>query len=437
MDDRDDEDTLDETGRGERRSLFVEHSKHLFKQEALYFQKARQKWLQQGDLNTKYFHSSVAWRRVRNNFNGMPIDGQWCEDKDVVKDKVRDFFKKRFEDVFGPQVRPDNVCFNSISESDNEMLVGPFSEEEVKNAIWSCDSSTSPGLDGLNFSFIKHNWEVIKKDILLAVEDFACSGSWSRGSNASFICLIPKSDNSRSLGDFKPISLVGYLYKIVSKLLSLRLKKVLSEIIDSRQSTFLEGRGLLDNVLVANEVLEEAKRAKKSCIFFKVDYEKAYDLVKWEFIYYMLGRLGFCDKWIPWIRSCLESASKSVLVNGSPTKEFSPSKGLRQGDPLAPFLFLIVAEGLAGVSRNAESLGMIDSLEVGGKKVRVNMLQYADDTLFFCHVNSKSVFNVKAMLNCFELASGLKVNFLKSRIGGVGSMRFLFGVLQQFLIVIL
>ena len=106
---------------------------------------------------------------------------------------------------------------------------------------------------------------------------------------------------------------------------------MLDKVIDPRQSTFLEGWGLLDNVLVANEILEEVKRKKKECVVFKVDYEKAYDSVSWEFIYYMLGRLGFCRKWIEWIKNCLESSTISVLVNGSPTTEFKPMKGLRQG----------------------------------------------------------------------------------------------------------
>jgi len=163
------------------------------------------------------------------------------------------------------------------------------------------------------------------------------------------------------------------------------------------------------------------KRKKKRCVFFKVDYEKAYDSVRWDFIYYMLGRLDFCEKWISWIKACLESASMSVLVNGSPTKEFISKKRLRQGDPLAPFLFLVVAEGLAGVSKKAVEKELFESLEIGKKLIKVDMLQYADDTLFFfCKENIKSVFNIKVMLSFFELASGLKVNFLKSRIGGVG-----------------
>jgi len=107
-------------------------------------------------------------------------------------------------------------------------------------------------------------------------------------------------------------------------------------------------------------------------------------------------------------------------VNGSPTKEFFPMKGLHKGDTLAPFLFLIVAEGLVGVSRMAEEKNLIDSLEVGRDKVKVNMLQYADDTLFFCEANTKSIFNIKAILQCFELSSRLRVNFLKSRIGRTG-----------------
>jgi len=425
LDERDDVCGLVESEREERKTLLAELNKVKFEHEAVLFQKARQKWLKQGDLNTKFFHSSVKWRRVRNQLHGVYVNDIWCEDKEVVKDKVREFFADRFVKNDVCQVRLDNVRFCSISGPDNDMLIGDFSKEEITAAVWSCDSSKSPGPDGFNLGLIKFCWEIIKKDVMAAVKDFSVSGHWPRGTNASFLCLIPKVENPQRLDEFRPISLVGCMYKIISKALSLRLKKVISKVIDVRQSAFLEGMRLLDSVLVANEVIEEYKRKRKSCVFFKVDYEKAYDSVSWEFIYYMLKRLGFCELWIRWIKGCLESAVVFVLVIGSPTKEFLPKKGLRQGDPLVPFLFLIVAERLAGVSRMAEEKKLIDSVEIDRDKVKVNMLQYADDTLFFCEANTKNIFNIKAILQCFELSSGLRVNFLKSRIGGTRVSQFL------------
>jgi len=116
------------------------------------------------------------------------------------------------------------------------------------------------------------------------MKDFATRGKWPRVLNASFLCLTPKFDNLHQLSEFIPILLVEFLYKIISKALSLRLKRVISKVIDVRQFTFLEGWRLLVGVLVANEVLEEMKRKKKSCVFFKVDYEKAYNSISWEFI---------------------------------------------------------------------------------------------------------------------------------------------------------
>jgi len=152
----------------------------------------------------------------------------------------------------------------------------------------------------------------------------------------------------------------------------------------------------------------------------KVDYEKAYDSVNWDFLYYMLNRLGFCDKWVGWIRECLTSSSVSVLVNGSPTKEFVPKRGLRQGDPMAPFLFLIVAEGLAGLVRQAVKKELYSGIKVGSNGTNVELLQFADDTLFLCETKAQNARTLKVVLRTFELASGLRVNFSKTKVGGTG-----------------
>lgn len=176
--------------------------------------------------------------------------------------------------------------------------------------------------------------------------EFYENGSLPRGSNASFIVLIPKKDKPVSLKDYRPISLIGCIYKIIAKILAKRLAKVLPSVISECQSAFLGHRQILDGVLIANEIIHQAKKNKGSCFIFKVDFERA-------FLDYMMERLGFCVKWRNWISTCLKSASASVLVNGSPTEEFTVTRGLRQGDPLSPFLYLIVAQGLSGTVSKA------------------------------------------------------------------------------------
>ena len=163
------------------------------------------------------------------------VNNTWCDNKEEVKNKVCEFFEEKFARNDACQVRLDKVEFNSISETDNEMLTSDFSKEEVRASIWGCDSLKSHDPDG----FIKSCWDILKKDVLATVKDFAGYGKWSRGSNASFLCLIPKVENPQQLGEFRPISLVGCLYKIISKALSLQLKKVIGKIIDDRQSAFL------------------------------------------------------------------------------------------------------------------------------------------------------------------------------------------------------
>lgn len=131
--------------------------------------------------------------------------------------------------------------------------------------------------------------------------------------------------------DGVPISLVGCIYKIVTKILVKRLKRVLPNLISKEQSGFLEGRSMLDNILVANELVHDAKYKRKETMIFKVDFKKAYDSVCWAFLTYMMKRVNFNSHWIAWIEGCLRSASVSVLVNGSPCQEFVMERDLRQG----------------------------------------------------------------------------------------------------------
>lgn len=153
------------------------------------------------------------------------------------------------------------------------------------------------------------------------------------------------------------------MYKVLSKVLANRLREVVHLVISDCQSAFIKGRQILDGVLIANELVDNEKRSKKEGVFFKVDFEKAYDSVSWDFLDYMMMKMGFNGVWRN--RECISIASVSVLVNGSPTEEFSIGRGLREGDPLSPFLFLIVAEGLNGMFNEAASLGFFEGYKAG------------------------------------------------------------------------
>ncbi|GLU23278.1 hypothetical protein SLE2022_393000 [Rubroshorea leprosula] len=207
------------------------------------------------------------------------------------------------------------------------MVERAVSAEEVKQAVWECGGDKSPGLDGFNFHLIRACWIVIEKDVVEFVQEFSRNRKLVRGLNSSFIVLIPKKSNPVDLKDYRPISLINSLYKIISKVLANKIKKVLPKVISGTQSTFLGGRQITDGVLILNEVVEEIKRKKVSSFIFKVDFEKAYDCVNWDFLDEMMRRLGFGEKWRMWIKECLQTASISILVNGSPTDEFKMERG--------------------------------------------------------------------------------------------------------------
>jgi len=326
-----------------------------------------------------------------------------------------DHFKA--DDVVRP--RAIDLRFRTLLNREGAALVRPFTIEELKTAVWDCDSFKCPGLDGVNLGFIKDFWEDLKADLLRFVTDFHRNGKLLKGINNTFTTLIPKKDSPQSLNDYRPISLVGSVYKVLAKLLANRLKNVIGSVISDTQSTFIHGRQILDGLLVVNEVVHETKKLNRNLLLLKVDFEKAYDSVDWNYLDDVMCQMSFPRLWKKWMKECVSSAT-AVLVNGSPNDEFALGRGLRQGDPLSPFLFLLAVEGFHVLMETMVTSNFFTGYKVGRERnLSVSHLQFADDTLI---LGGKSWANVRAMrdvLHLFAALSGLNVNFHKNVLVGV------------------
>jgi hypothetical protein len=384
------------------------------------WQQSRLTWLREGDANSKYFHSAIASRKRRNNLVSIYVNGVMVEGVQPVRQAVFSHFASHFQSLNIQRPKIDDLQFKRLSYADGGSLTKPFSIEEVKAAVWDCDSFKSPGPDGINFGFIKDFWGDLKEDVMRFVREFHRNGKLTKGINSTFIALIPKVECPQTLNDYRPISLVGSLYKILAKLLANRLRQVIGTVISDTQSAFVKNRQILDGILIANEVVDEARKTKKELLLFKVDFEKAYDSVDWGYLDSVMGKMGFPTLWRKWMKECVTTATASVLVNGSPTDEFSLGRGLRQGDPLSPFLFLLAAEGLSVLMKAMVDASLFCGYAVGsGNSVVLSHLQFADDTLLLGEKSWANVRALRAVLILFEAVSGLKVNFHKSMLVGV------------------
>lgn len=237
--------------------------------------------------------------------------------------------------------------------------------------------------------------------------------------NHTHIALIPQKKHCESPIDFRPISLCNVLYKMVSKVLANRLKKVLPDVIHETQSGFVPGRLITDNILVAYECfhyLRKHKKGKTGYLGLKLDMSKAYDRVEWCFLEQMMLKLGFPSGFTNTVMKCVSSPSFSILINGQPSRRFTPSRGPRQGDPLSPFLFILCAEGLSTLLRDAESRKAIHGVKIGKKVPPISHLFFADDSLLFIRATENEVENVLDIFSTYEVAFGQKLNMEKSEV---------------------
>jgi hypothetical protein len=267
--------------------------------------------------------------------------------------------------------------------------------------------------------FYKRYWEIVGEDVTKEVLDFLNGGILPRAWNETVIVLIPKTSNPESLKDLRPISLCNVLYKIASKVLASRLKPILDAFISPNQSAFIPGRLITDNVLVAYELTHFLKNKRSGNDYYvalKLDMSKAYDRIEWHFLHSMMHKLGFDERWINLIMQCVSSVSYRIRVNGCLTGEINPSRGLRQGDPLSPYMFVLCAEGFSSLLNDAEHRGLLEGVTICPNALSITHLLFADDSLLLLKVKEGNADQLQHILQLYENCSGQIINKDKSSV---------------------
>ena len=327
-------------------------------EEIMWHQRSRMQWMMLGDRNTRYFHSKALDRKRKNAISRiMDENGIWHETKEGIANVVVSYFEKLYTTSYPSHILEiTDTIPTKVSSEMNQSLIKDFTKEEVLAALKQMHPTKAPSPDDMSAIFFQKYWDVVGNDVTSMVLNVLNCNKSIVEINKTYITLVPKTKSPTKMTEYRPISLCNVVYKLISKVLANRLKVTLPHLITENQSVFLSERLITDNVLVAFEVMHylEHKRDGKDCYMaVKLDMSKAYNRVKWGFIEKVMERMGFHERWIALVMHCISTISYSILMNGVAYGSIIPTRGLRQGDPLSLYLFLLCADGLSSLINNA------------------------------------------------------------------------------------
>jgi hypothetical protein len=311
------------------------------------------------------------------------------------------------------QINSVRLFLNFVRDEDQRLLEQAATKEEILEILRGFAKDKSLGPDGWTVEFFLFFFELVGQDLLDMVEDSRVRGKVINPINSTFIALIPKGNKPTGFSDFRPISLCNLCYKIIAKVIAKRIRPILSRSLSMEKLGFLKGRQILDAIRTAQECLHSIKSKKLQSIILKLDLKKAYDCTDWDFLRLILLQSGFGIPTTNWIMACVTSTNYVILINGEPTNFFNSNRGLRQGCPMSPLLFILMMEGLSLALNKEKDEGLITGIKVS-RMINILHLLFVDDILIMSRATLSDWMVIQDILQNFCKASGMIINVQKS-----------------------
>ncbi|KAK2401903.1 hypothetical protein QL285_051464 [Trifolium repens] len=395
-------------------------------EEQMLRQKAKIDWLKLRDGNNRYFHASIKAKQKQCELRAIyKEDGTMVTTHEEIEQEVLGLYGNLMGKADTNMKGIDIVAMRDgpqLTSDQRMMLVAPIQETEIFKALKSIGDLKAPGLDGYGAMFFKASWNIIKLDVIAAVQEFFVEGKIYNAINSTFVTLIPKHTAAKTIKEYRPISCCTTIFKIISKILTLRLSRVLGSIINLSQAAFVPGQHIHDHILLAYELIRGYSRigGTPKCMM-QLDLQKVYDTIDWHALHHILSQIGLPSQFIHWIMLAVTTVSYKFNIQGRYTSFMKAKCGLRQGDPISPLLFVIVMEYL---HRTLHQLIYVPDFNFHSKCEQLGIinLSFADDLLIFTRGDAKSVELVMAKLHNFSRFTGLFINPSKCKVyyyGGV------------------
>ena len=385
--------------------------------------RARAEWHESGENATKHFLNHAKKKASDNTIRGVKTaDGTVVTDQIGLLSEHVKFYKELYAKDETEESAQD-ACFASLkaklSPEAKQSCEGLITLKQCEDAISKFQLNKSPGIDGLPIEFYKRFWKAIGQDYVDMLNECFERQEMTESQKLAVISTLFKKGDRLSLKNWRPISLLNCDYKILSKILSIRLGNVIEQIVSSDQTCGIPGRSISHNLLLLKDLIAYCNERDLPAVIISIDQMKAFDRVNWEFLFKTLQKFNFGPQFIQWIKILYTDVKSCVKVNNFISEPFSLEKGVRQGCALSPLLYVLVAEVLACMIREDKD---IHGIPLPDTNEHCKISQYADDTsLTLLHKNSiEKAFTV---LDTYGKASGAKVNLDKCEGLTVGSFR--------------